>query len=92
MCVCVCVCVCVCTCTCSVAQSCPTLCNTMDCNLPGFLSMGVSRQEYLSELPFPTPGDLSDPGIKPAPPALAGRFFTTERPGNPQSSSKRDRS
>ena len=44
------------------------------------LSMGFSRQEYWSGLPFPTPGDLPDPGIKPASlrsPALAGRFFTT---------------
>ena len=45
------------------------------------LSMRVSRQEYWSGLPFPTPGDLSDPGVKPkAPmsPARAGGFFTWE--------------
>ena len=44
------------------------------------LSMGFSRQEYWSGLPFPPPGNLSDPGIEPVPltsPALAGRFFTT---------------
>ena len=44
------------------------------------LSMGFSRQECWSGLPCPPPGDLPDPGIKPAslrPPALAGRFFTT---------------
>ena len=44
------------------------------------LSMGFSRQEYWSGLPFPSPEDLPDPGIKPASlvsPALAGRFFTT---------------
>ena len=44
------------------------------------LSMEFSRQEYSSELPFPTPGDGPDPGIKLvslASPALAGRFFTT---------------
>ena len=43
------------------------------------LSMGFSRQEYWSGLPFPPPGDLVDPGIEPASPvspALAGRFFT----------------
>ena len=43
-------------------------------------------QEYWSTLPFPSPGDLSDPGIEPespVSPALAGRFFTTEPPGNP---------
>ena len=50
------------------------------------LSIGFSRQKYWSRLPFPPPGDLPDPGIKPASlvsPALAGRFFTTEPPGNP---------
>ena len=44
------------------------------------LPMGFPRQEYWSELPFPSPGDLPDPGIKPeslVPPALAGGFFTT---------------
>ena len=42
------------------------------------LSMGFSRQEYWSGLPFPPPGDLPDPGIEPVslmPPALADRFF-----------------
>ena len=43
------------------------------------LSMGFPRQEYWSGLPFPSPEDLPDPGIEPtspAPPTLAGRFFT----------------
>ena len=44
------------------------------------LSMEFSRQEYWG-LPFPTPGDLSDPGIEPASPALAGIFLTTAPPG-----------
>ena len=47
-------------------------------------SMGSSRQEYVSGSPFPSPGDLPDPGVKPlfpASPALAGGFFTTEPPG-----------
>ena len=48
------------------------------------LSMGLLRQEYWSGLPFPSLGDLPDPGMEPASPALAGRFFTTEPPGNPQ--------
>ena len=50
------------------------------------LSMGLSWQEYWSGLPFPFQRDLPDPGIEPASlrsPALAGRFFTTEPPGNP---------
>ena len=44
------------------------------------LSMGVSKQGNWSGLPFPSPGDLPDPGIEPASPALTGRFFTTEPP------------
>ena len=55
------------------------------------LSMGLSRQEYWSGLPFPPPGDLPDPGIKPRSPkspTLAGGFFTTEPPGKPQSDSE----
>ena len=44
------------------------------------LTMGLSRQGYCSGLPFPSPGDLPNPGMKPASlmsPALAGRLFTT---------------
>ena len=50
------------------------------------LSMRFPKQEYWSGLPFPAPGDLPNPGIKPASlasPALAGRFFTTVPPGKP---------
>ena len=50
------------------------------------LSMEFSRQEYYSGLSFATPEDLPDPRIKPTSPvapALAGRFFTTEPPGQP---------
>ena len=53
----------------------------------GPLSMEFSRQEYWSGLPFPSPGDLPNPGIKPmslGAPVLAGRFFTTVPPGKPQ--------
>ena len=42
------------------------------------LSLGFPRQEYWSGLPFPSPGDLPDPGIKPKSPELASGFFTTE--------------
>ena len=45
------------------------------------LSIEFPRQEYWSGLPFPSPGDLLDPGIKPASLVLAGRFFTTEPSG-----------
>ena len=47
------------------------------------LSIGFSRQEYWSGLPFPPPGDLPNPGMKPKSPALAGRFFTAGPPGKP---------
>ena len=47
------------------------------------LSLGFSRQEYWSGLPFLSPGDLPDPGVEPASPALAGGFFTAEPPEKP---------
>ena len=47
------------------------------------LSMRFPRQEYWSELPFPSPGDLPDAGIELRSPALAGGFFTIEPPGKP---------
>ena len=47
------------------------------------LSMGFSRQEYWSGLPFPSPGDLSDPGIDPRSPALQADALTSETPGKP---------
>ena len=46
------------------------------------LSMGFHRQEQWSALPFPSPGDLPDPGIKLVSPVLAGRFFTTKSPAS----------
>ena len=62
-------------------QSCPTLCNPMDYIVrQAPLSMGFSRQESWSVLPFPPAGDLPHPGIEPPSlmsPALAGGFFTT---------------
>ena len=51
----------------------------MACQAP--LSMGFSRQEHWSGLPFPSPGDLPEPGIKPTSPALAGGIF--KPPGKP---------
>ena len=55
----------------------------MDCSPTGFSVHGFPRQEYWSGLPFATPGDLPNLGIKPTSPALAGRNLTTEPPGNP---------
>ena len=46
-------------------------------------SMGFSRQEYWSGLPFPSPGDLPGPGIKPRSPALQVDTLTSEPPGKP---------
>ena len=62
-------------------QSCLTLCDPMDCvACQAPLSMGFSRQEYESRLPFPPPGGPPNPGIEPVSltsPAWVGRFFTT---------------
>ena len=48
------------------------------------LSMGFSRQEYWSALPFPSPGDLLDPGIKPRSPTLQADALLSESPGKCQ--------
>ena len=52
-------------CVCTVAQSCPTLCDPMDCSPPGFSVHGVLQIRILKCVPFPTPGHLPDPRIKP---------------------------
>ena len=51
-------------------------------------SMGFSRQEYWSGLQFPSPGDLSDPGIEPESPAFQADALTSEPPGKPSKESK----
>ena len=53
-----------------ITQSCPTLCDSMHCSPLGSSVHGISRQEYWSELLFPSPGDLPNPGVKPGSPAL----------------------
>ena len=53
-----------------VTQSCPTLCDPMDCSYQAALSMGFSSQEYWSGLSFPSPQDLPNPGTEPGSPAL----------------------
>ena len=50
----------------------------VDCSPPGPPSMGFSRQEYWSGWPFPSPGDLPDPGIEPRSPALQADALTSE--------------
>ena len=66
-----------------VTQSCPTLVTpwTVACQVP--LSMGFSRQEHWRGLPFPSPGDLPNPGIKPMSPALQADSLPTELVGKP---------
>ena len=56
-------------------QSCPTLCDPIDGSPPGSPSLGFSRQEHCSGLPFPSPGDLPHPGIEPRSPALQADAF-----------------
>ena len=65
-----------------VAQPCPTLCAPRDGGHQAPPSMGFSRQEYRSGLPFPSPGDLLDPGIEPGSPALQVDALPSEPPGN----------
>ena len=75
---------------CSVSKSCPVMsdsCDPMDCTPPGSYVHGIFQARIL-ELPFPSSGDLPNPGIKPASPvspspALAGRFLTTAPPWKP---------
>ena len=66
---------------CLVAKSCPTFCDPRTVARQSSLSMGFSRQEYWSGLPFPSPGNFPDPGVEPRSPALADSFFTSEPPG-----------
>ena len=66
----------------TVTQLCPTLCHPMDCSLPGSSVHGILNQEYWSGEPFPSPGDLSDPGIEPGSPALQADSLPYELPGN----------
>ena len=66
-----------------VTQSCPTLCDPMDIQ-----SMEFSRQEHWSGFPFPSPGDLPNPGIKPVysvSPALQADSLPAKPLGKPES-------
>ena len=71
------------------AQSCTTLCDPRDCSPTRLLCpWGFSKQEYWSGLPFPSPADLPDPGIKPGSPTLQadalppGRCLSHQRNSN----------
>ena len=73
-------------CVCVDTQSCPALVTLwcLACQVP--LSMGFSRKEYWSGLPFSPPGVLPDPGTEPASPALQAGFFIAELLGKPWNS------
>ena len=75
-----------------VAQSCLTLCNTTVVAYQAPLSMEFSRQAYWSGLPFPSPGDLPNPGIEPGSPALWTDSSPSEPPGKPVEMKKTNRS
>ena len=68
----------------SVAQSCLTLCNRMDCNQPGSSVYGILQVRILEwvAIPFPTQG--LDPGIEPRSPTLQVDSLLSESPGKPQ--------
>ena len=63
-----------------VAKSCPTFCDAMDYSPPGS-SVHWILQARILEFPFPSPGDLSDPGIEAGSPALEADALTSEPPG-----------
>ena len=70
-------------CFCLVTQSCLTLWNRIDGSPCNPLSMGFPKVKYLSGLRFPSPGDLSDPGIEPGSPTLLVYSLVSKLPGKP---------
>ena len=67
---------------CLVAKSCPAVLQPHGLySPPGSSDHRISRQEHWSGLPFPSPGNLPEPGMEHYNLVLAGRFFTTESPG-----------
>ena len=70
-------------CMCSVAQSCLTLCDYMECSPPGFSAHGIILARKLEWVAIFSFRGSSQSGIKPAFPALADGFFVTEPPGKP---------
>jgi len=64
----------------ALCRSCLTLCDPVDSSPPGPSVHGISRQEYWSGLPCPSPGDFPDPGIKRGSPALQADLFLMSEP------------
>ena len=67
-----------------VGQLCLTSHDPTDCSLPGSSIMGFPQHKYWNELPFPSPGDLPDPVIKPRSLAVQADCSPTEPPGKPE--------
>ena len=65
-----------------INQLCPTLWDPMDYSLLGTSVHGLLQQEYWSGFPFPSPGDLPDPGIEPRSPAMQANSLSSEPPRN----------
>ena len=55
----------------------------MDCSPPGSLVLEISQARTLEWFPFPSPGDLPDPGFEPVSPALQANSLPLSHPGNP---------
>ena len=66
-----------------VAQSCPTLCDPVDCSPPGSSIHVILQARILGGLPFPSQGDRPDPGIEPRSPASQAEALLSEPPGKP---------
>ena len=68
---------------CSVAQSCLTLCDPVDCSPPGFSVHGILQAGILEWVPFSSAGDLPDPGVEPTSSALQAGSLLPESLGKP---------
>ena len=68
---------------CSATQSCPTLCDPVDCNPPGSFVHGILRAKILESVAISFTRASSLPRDRTHIPCIAGRFFTTEPPGKP---------
>ena len=66
-----------------VTQSCPTLCNPMDCSPPGSSVHETFQARILERSPFSSPGDLPNPGFEPRSPVLQADSLPTELQGKP---------
>ena len=64
-----------------VVQSCATVCDPMNCSLPGFSVHKILQARILEWVAFPTPDDLPDPGTEPGSPALQADSLPSEPPG-----------